>query len=367
MWTNVEDAPRWASAPGETIRRVLDAKGLSTEDLADALDVSDPQARRLIDGEMAVTAECAEKLAALLGSTARFWENREAIYRDSLLWLQADELARRAPLLEMTRRGWITAQPGGWRMQAEALLEFFDVADAAEWGTVWTARLSGARYRTSQSFESDELSVAAWLRRAEVEAARHQPAAFSRDALLKQIAELRELTKIGDPRRFIPLARRSLESAGVALVVLQATNENRISGATFKLSDGTRVIALSARHLAEDHLWFTLFHEIGHLILHDGEGDFLDTLDSDQDATGLEQEANHFAREHLLPGGIESLCSSRTSGPTMRQIMRFAAVHRIAPGIVVGRLRHDGVLTYAQQGRLIRRYQWSGTDLIQKT
>lgn len=345
----------------------MESKGLSIDDLADALGFSDPQTRRLVTGDILVTADIAERLAAVLGSTSQFWQRREATYRDSLALLKADDLARRAPLAEMAKRGWIRSSSGDWLARAESLMDYFGVADAGEWTAVWTARLSEARYRTSETFESDELSVAAWLRRAELLASQVPVRRYSVAALRGLLPKLRLLTRSGDPQRFVPDARELLAAAGVALVVLKATKDNRLSGAAFKLGDGTRAIVLSGRHLSEDHFWFTLFHELGHLVLHDGEGEFLDALDPGADETALEQEANAFAREQLVPGGTDALTGARSAGPTMREIARFAAAHRVAPGIVVGLLQHDGVLSYAQKKGLVRRFGWDGDELTQRT
>ena len=82
--TSAAGGPRWASPPGETIRRVLRVRGLTEEDLADALAMSDPEARRLIGGDRQITSDLAGPLAALLGSTESFWMERDLQYRKSL-------------------------------------------------------------------------------------------------------------------------------------------------------------------------------------------------------------------------------------------------------------------------------------------
>lgn len=58
-------------------------------------------------------------------------------------------------------------------------------------------------------------------------------------------------------------------------------------------------LVMSFRYLTDDHFWFTLFHEIGHLILHEAvrvrvEGK--DSLSSEE-----EKEADKFAVDVLIP------------------------------------------------------------------
>jgi Zn-dependent peptidase ImmA (M78 family) len=124
-----------------------------------------------------------------------------------------------------------------------------------------------------------------------------------------------------------------------------------------------RVVALTGRHLADDHVWFSLFHEFGHLVMHNEVGDFLEDFDGEADETAVEQQANEFARDALIPGGVAELAGRRVSGPTLRQVVSFAAAVGVAPGIVVGRLHHDGILQYNQLRKLIRKYRWDGAML----
>lgn len=351
--------PRWASAPGATIRKVMDSRGLSTEDLASALGVNSAEALRLLDGAAPITDLMAEELARLLGSTAHFWSSREAHYRESLTWLEADYLVQRSPMPDMVHKGWIEAADG-WMDQARLLLDFYGVSDADEWTETWAPRLKETRFRTSPTFASEDLAVAAWLRQVEREVHDQTLAEWDPDRLRLLIPKIRRLTTTRNPARYLPLLRAILASSGVALVVLPATKGNKLSGAAFTLDDGHRVIGLTGRHLAEDHLWFTLFHEIGHLLLHADQSEFLDAFDADESASTTEAEANEFARTMLIPGGLSELSQEE---PRMREVVAFAASKGIAPGIVVGQLHHAGILEYNQLRSLIRRYKWEGSTL----
>ncbi|PYY46414.1 hypothetical protein DEJ03_07995 [Curtobacterium sp. MCLR17_043] len=355
--------PRWASAPGVTIRRSLAARGLDAEDLADKLGVSDPDARRLLTGETSITADVAALLAELLGSTAAFWQTREAQYRESLHLLDADDLASRAPLKDMVKQGWLP-EASSWKDTATSVLSFFDVEDSAEWERKWGSRLRETDFRGSPTYESQDVSVAAWLRQAELSTRNIRTETWSPAELRKAASELRGLSRVGNPEVFLPRAQRLLAEAGVALVLIKATAGNRLSGAALRLEDGRRAIALTGRHLAEDHLWFTLFHEIGHLLLHGARDDFLDSLDADDIGdSAVEDQANDWARAALIPTGIDSLGNGRAQGPTRREILGFASDIGIAPGIVVGQLHHAGKLQPNQHRPLIRHYRWVGTSL----
>ena len=110
---------------------------------------------------------------------------------------------------------------------------------------------------------------------------------------------------------------------------------------------------LSARYRSDDQLWFSFFHEAAHILKHGKKLLFVEGL------TGLdedkEREADRFAAGTLIPVSSASLLSSLR---TESQVLAFAASIGIAPGVVVGRLQHDGYLRHAQLNHLKVRYEW---------
>ena len=58
------------------------------------------------------------------------------------------------------------------------------------------------------------------------------------------------------------------------------------------------IIALSARHKTDDHLWFSFFHEVAHLLLHSKRNVFVDDANGGDDET--EAEANEWATNILV-------------------------------------------------------------------
>ncbi|WP_083701482.1 ImmA/IrrE family metallo-endopeptidase [Tersicoccus sp. Bi-70] len=355
----IDDDPRWASAPGDTIRRILDSRGQRSEQLADGLGIRLVEAQQLIDGQTEITGDLAVALARFVGSTPNFWLVRDSSYRESLAWLDADSLVQRSPIADMVGKGWLEAT-SGWKSQARALLSFYDVRDAAEWTAKWAPRLSETHFRSSKAFKSEDLSVAAWLRQVERGASQISVSRWDPSRLRSLLPELRHLSKLSDISKSLSVAQSLIASSGVALQLFPAPAGNRLSGAAFVLESGQRVIGLTGRHLAEDHLWFTLFHEIAHLLLHSNEDSFLDILDPGEGESNVEDEANTFARNALIPTGLTRFRETR---PTMRRVLAFAAAEGVAPGVVVGQLHHEGILQYNQLRRLIRRYHWDDSTL----
>lgn len=62
-----------ATPPGVTIQEQLDDRGMTQKEFAKRIDISEEYISKLIDGEVHLTSEMAEKLELVLGVPASFW------------------------------------------------------------------------------------------------------------------------------------------------------------------------------------------------------------------------------------------------------------------------------------------------------
>ena len=160
------------------------------------------------------------------------------------------------------------------------------------------------------------------------------------------------------PEVSIPKLRASLADCGVAFVLLPHLPKTRAHGATFWVSPDKVVVQMSIRGKWADIFWFSLFHELGHVLLHGKRKVFVeDGIREDPEVQKLEEEANAFASERLIPSDAyqEFL---ETGDLSRERIERFAKDVGVAAGIVVGRLQHQGILTHHQFNDLRDRYDW---------
>jgi Zn-dependent peptidase ImmA (M78 family) len=259
---------------------------------------------------------------------------------------------------ELERLGWLCKADG----TTSPLLRFFAIPS---WSALQrTTYQAGATLalRTSPTFESSQLAIAAWLRRAEVVADSMALDPYDRDRLARVAPRLVRLSRRKLPSRFIPELQDELALVGVALVLVKAPQACKASGASWLRSDGTAVVALSARHLSDDHLWFTLFHELGHLVCGHVAGVNVDMERAESGhAAGKEAEADAYASEMLLP---EELRSQLMSATISKKLLLHCGVHwDIAPGIIVGQLQHCGKLPYSHFNGLKKFYQWDESAL----
>lgn len=349
--------PDYAVLPGDSLQEVLRSLSMSQKDLASRMGRPVKTINEIIKGKAAITADTALQLERVLGVPASFWTNLERNYRQALARKKDErrlksELAwlKRFPIRAMIKAGWIQAE--GDVGQLQEMLRFFGVASPDEWRNLWGS--VAVAYRKSAVFASDPGAVAAWLRQGELEAQRIQCELYDPKRFRAALQAIRGLT-VQPPEVFQPELRRLCAEAGVALAFVPELPMLRISGAARWLAPRKAMIQLSLRYKADDHLWFSFFHEAGHVLLHGKREVF---IDDGKGKDGKEAEANKFAADLLIPPQALRRFV-RPSQVNDARIMAFAKQIGIAPGIVVGRLQHDGVFPHDRGNHLKKRFEWA--------
>ena len=109
---------------------------------------------------------------------------------------------------------------------------------------------------------------------------------------------------------------------------------------------------------SEDLLWFTIYHEAGHIVLHGKRDVFLES--GGKPSNTKEKEADEFARDFLIPMKDWQAFTRKPTCCHEDQILRFATRLGITPSIVVGRLQHEKHLSYKSRlNKLKRRFEFA--------
>ena len=104
------------------------------------------------------------------------------------------------------------------------------------------------------------------------------------------------------------------------------------------------VIGLTLRGKTSDKFWFSLFHELHHIIKGDVFKPVMERGDS-------ELEADRFARDVLIPmDAFERFISKGVFDQDT--ILDFSKKQGIAPGIVIGRLQKENIIPYNEMNGL---------------
>lgn len=349
--------PDFAIPPGETLKEVMESLEMSQKELATRTGLTVQTINRIFKGEQPITYETANRLELSTGVPARMWNNLEAQYREQLAKMEEKkrleahlDWLKAVPVNDMAKLGWLRKHKDKLA-QLEEIVRFFGVASPEQWTTVW--REHQVAYRQTQRFESCAESVSAWLRKGEIEARQIRCAPFDKKRFQEVLEGIRGLTR-EEPLVFQPRLVELCASAGVAVVFVPELPKSVVYGATRWLGEKA-VIQLSLRYKTNDHLWFTFFHEAGHILKHGRKEIFIEGNGLDGEK---EKEANAFARDKLIPPAAWRRFLTEWNR-SHAEIETFANQIGIAPGIVVGRLQHDELLPNSHGNKLKIFYRWS--------
>lgn len=350
-------SPDYVVAPGDTLAEILEEHALTQTELARRLGVSLKHINQIINGVVPISADIALALEKVLGVTASFWLNRDALFqaelarRDEQRDFASDvEWAEQFPISDLKKRGYVDKKAKGPELVA-SLLQFLGLASPRQWSDPVVS------YRKSLKFESDQYALGAWLRAGELEARSQQCAPYDADRFTAALHDIRGLTRL-KPEQWEPELNRLCHAVGVAVVIVDTFSGAKVNGAARWLAPHRALIQLSLRYRWEDIFWFSFFHEAGHILLHRKKEVFVEpktrptaTSPAIEEWLRIEHQADRFASRLLIPPPYDRQLPSLSLG----DVSTFAERVGTAPAVVVGRMQHDGLLPYTAGNHLRRR------------
>jgi HTH-type transcriptional regulator/antitoxin HigA len=343
--------------PGQTLIDWLDQAGMSQADFAKRTSLTPKHINQVAKGGAGISAEVARAFETVTGIPARYWLQLDANYQTAFqrqaeaanLAAQTD-LLEQFPYKELVARGAVAdVVPKVERLRQ--IFRFFGVADRA---ALLQVSLDPALYRLSKAFEPTAGALAAWVRMAELKAAEIETEPFDMARCRDALVEIRALSQLPGIEWLGPLQRKTAE-VGIALVIVKELKGCRVNGVTRWLTPDKAMVALSLRYRRNDIFWFTLFHELCHVLRHSKKEVFVDGKSSgiEQD---LEQEADSFASRLLIAPTDAAQLPLLT---TEEQVVAFAKDIGVAPGIVVGRMRFLGLIPQNRWAHLIDHFRFA--------
>jgi len=350
--------------PGEFLEEVLEDIGMSQVELSNRIGRPTQAINEIIKGKKSITSTTALELEDVLKVPAHIWTGLESEYQ--IVKAKAQEMQQMQeetkllvnfPYADLVKLGFVKATRKAVE-KVDELKKFFCVAKL---GQIEDVKAYQPAFRVSNHNSISHEAIATWIQAGRLKAKEIKTAPFDKSklkSLLPDIKNTMNLEDINDARVEI---QKLLASCGVAFVLLPHFERTKVHGATFTIeSENKAVILMTIRGSYSDIFWFSLFHEIGHLILHQKREMFLEDGYSDPTLQKQEDEADEFAKDLLI---------SRKDFEVFRgqnifdknAILKFAKQLDIKPSIIVGRLMHEKIIAY-NDIRLLRlrdKYTWA--------
>ncbi|MDD3416831.1 MAG: HigA family addiction module antitoxin [Lachnospiraceae bacterium] len=344
MGNYIEYNDKMAFHPGYYLKEMVEESGLTQEDFAKRLGTTPKNLSILVRGEQSLSIDIATKLSRMLGTTVTYWLRLQEMYDEMQAeYLSDEELKREREVFKLIDYSYFKTNfhlpnlPRKIDEQIKCVREFLSVASL---GVLQEEDLATSfRSYSANLSQSNIVNANAMVQIAVNKALRTSTPKYDK----KKFAEAVEfaLTQTENHAGFYPEVQKAFLAAGVVLVVLPNLKNSGINGATKKVNGKILLMVSDRRHFA-DTFWFSLFHEIGHVI----NGDYGITFKDNK--SEVEDEADVYAQTKLIPQERYQKFLKETAIFNEAVIRKFAGEINRDPGIVLGRLQNDGKISYTQ-------------------
>lgn len=336
------------SKPGDTILETIEHIKMSQVELAERMGKKPSKINDLISGKEPITLATALNLEKVLGIDAKFWINREMLYREKLIRIEEEEALEQCkdwlkmqPIKELKAFGYLKTEKIGSEMTEECL-KFYGVATPVQWESLYVNQYVSSSFRKSEAYKTTLGGLAAFLRMGEVEMRKLKLGPYSKEAFKSTLQEIKAMVRT-HPEDFALQLQLLCSNVGVAVIFTANIPKAPISGVA-RWVGGIPLIQLTDRYKSNDHFWFSFFHEAGHILLHGKKDVFLEDMKDYELDVQKENEADNFANKWLLPEDITNELSDKITEKEIRQLARKYNTHA---AVVLGRLQRLKIVPYS--------------------
>lgn len=194
-------------------------------------------------------------------------------------------------------------------------------------------------YRKNAS--ADESKTFLWLSKVKSKAQQQLMLNGGQSFVKLDKTELKKIIRMSVDESSLLALPEVLFKYGVILVYERGVSGMKVDGATFLLPNGVPVVAVSFRYPRLDNFWFTLMHELAHVVLHREQliQPIVDDLDSAIN-TPIEIAANRLAKSTIVDRHKWRNCKAKYS-KDVGSIESFANEIGVHKSIIAGLLRNE--------------------------
>lgn len=327
--------------PGYYIKEIVETSGLTQEDFAKRLDTTPKNLSMLIRGEQSLSIDIAIKLSRMIGTSVNYWLNLQSLY-DTLIaeFKSEEELVKERKIFEYLNYKYFRDNYGLPNLprkideQIKQVRKFLNLATLS----VLTKKDMSVNFRsvTADITEGNIIKANIMVQIAVNKALKTKSSKFNKKKFADAVKYVLTLTK--NHNEFYSLIQDAFLEAGVIFIILPNIPGSKTNGATKKIGNNI-MLMVNDRRLNADSFWFTLFHEIGHIM----NGDYGISFEAD---TGEREEiADKYAEDSLIPPEkYQDFLGKKAFD--LQAITEFAEQIERDPGIVLGRLQKDGIIPF---------------------
>ncbi|MCG8320209.1 MAG: ImmA/IrrE family metallo-endopeptidase [Cytophagales bacterium] len=340
--------------PGYFIKEQMEIREWTQADLAEIIGVTLKHINKILNDKQPISLDMAKVLGEVFDTHPKYWINLDTSYR---LWLDQEkksqkemdadmkaEIFARMPIKDMVKKGWIPSFKN--TLELEASVRHFWGWKVLDFNKVDELIKDYCLTRKSEAYNQFNVYYkTTWYKMAMNVAESFPKTTYNSTALKSLYDRIHEFTiRENGVKHFL----EELRNVGVIFFVLPHLQKTYLDGAAF-IHDKNPVIVYTGRYKRVDNFWFTIAHEIAHVLKHLSKGGqfILDNLkDKTDQKSKLEDEANSLAADKLKHDQILDYLEPYLNYLTTMKVEECAERLGIHPSIIIGKLAHDEKISY---------------------
>ncbi len=333
--------------PGETLKEMLEDRDMTQRELAMRTDVKEPHISGIVNCQKPISVSFAKKLEYALGVDANFWINLQANYEkeladfEEIYQISSEELEILQRLKSITKYAQDICLLKPDVKGSVLVIEWRKLLNLSSLARIPEISQAGA-YRLAVADNVDPYVLFTWLRICELIIEKQQVnQELNIDKLKNKLHLMRRLT-FEDVGTIYSKLKEYFSECGINFAIVKHFAGAPVQGVITKSHDGNLNLIMTLRRKFADVFWFTLFHEIGHIINGDIEDRLIDYEDTKNE---IENRADEFASNILIAPEMYNLFIE-TGDYSLEHICWFCDEQCIPPYILIGRLQRDRYLNY---------------------
>lgn len=341
--------------PGYYIKELIDEMEMTQNEFALRLDTTGKTLSQLVNGEIPLSKNLAENLSLMTGTSVSVWLNLQLKYDEQCCIIECErKLDAEQNRLKMLHYDYFAdygfvKKCSDKKQQVKELCKALNVASL---GVLEKQDLlTACKTSVSAVDVKNVVNANAWIQLGKIIARDINCKPYSQDNLLKSIPTFRDLTRDNLSEAFIKIQQIFFE-CGVALVALPYMKDSGLNGAVQWLNSNKAMLLINDRGQDAAKFWFTLFHEINHILYKKTTFTYLSSdnypqiLSLGRNNDEEEKLADEFAKNQLIPPvAYKKFIDNKNF--SFSAIQKFADDIGIADYIVIGRLKHDKFLDWS--------------------
>ncbi len=348
--------------PGELISEYLANNNMTQKELALRTGVTEKHINTLINGHKNITNSFAQKLGYVFKDT-KFWIERQQEYDNEILLQKqeagvTDEEEQIANELHDIVDYWVNL--GVFDNHNNNIELIVDIRKKLKVSNLTyipeIVKIGAFRTQVSNNSQINPYVLYAWIRTCEMIANKKDiEKRLDIELLRSRLEEIKAYMLVNKVSQGIVGLQELFAECGIIFNVVKNFKGAPVQGFIMPNEKGQLVLCLTIRRKRADTFWFTLFHEIGHILNDDYNNKFVDfdRVDSER-----EFKADTFAKNILINEEHYNKFINEHEEFSRLDIEKFAKNEKIKPFIVVGRLQKDELIEWGDHLDMIDYYEW---------